>query len=168
MRDEIYAAIKCIKSGKAAGVDDIPAEFLKILEGETLNKLEELCREIYNSGIWPDDFTKSVMIPIPKKPNAMDCAGCRTISLISHASKILLKILNNRIQSKADLMLGKTQFGFRKGCGTREAIGVMRTICERSLEHGNEVFICFVDFEKAFDRIDWVKMLDILKEIGVD
>ena len=61
MRDEIYAAIKCIKSGKAAGVDDIPAEFLKILEGETLNKLEELCREIYNSGIWPDDFTKSVI-----------------------------------------------------------------------------------------------------------
>ena len=168
LRDEIYAAIKCIKSGKAAGVDDIPAEFLKILEGEALNKLEELCREIYNTGIWPDDFTKSVMIPIPKKSNAMDCADYRTISLISHASKILLKILNNRIQSKADLMLGKTQFGFRKGCGTREAIGVMRTICERSLEHGNEVFICFVDFEKAFDRIDWVKMLDILKEIGVD
>ena len=160
--------IKCIKSGTAAGVDDIPAEFLKILEGEALNKLEELCREIYNTGIWPDDFTKSVMIPIPKKSNAMDCADYRTISLISHASKILLKILNNRIQSKADLMLGKTQFGFRKGCGTREAIGVMRTICERSLEHGNEVFICFVDFEKAFDRIDWVKMLDILKEIGVD
>src|SRR5437870_2904966 len=82
--------------------------------------------------------------------------------------KSLLKILNNRIQSKADLMLGKTQFGFRKGCGTRKAIGVMRTFCERSFEHGNEVFICFVDFEKAFDRIDWVKMLDILKEIGVD
>ena len=61
------------------------------------------------------------------------------------------------------MMLSKTQFGFRKGCGTREATGVLRTICERSLEHGNEVFICFVDFEKAFDRIDWVKMLEILK-----
>ena len=67
--------------------------------------------------------------------------------------KILLKIINNRIQSKADMMLGKTQFGFRKGCGTREAIGVMRAICERSLEHGNDVFICFADFEKAFDRM---------------
>src|SRR5438132_4435641 len=61
-RDEIYAAIKSIKSGKAAGVDDIPAEFLKMLEGEALSKLEELCRETYNTGIWPDDFTKSVMI----------------------------------------------------------------------------------------------------------
>ena len=81
---------------------------------------------------------------------------------------IVLKIISNRIQSKADMMLGKTQFGFRKGCGTREAIGVMRAICERSLEHGNDVFICFVDFEKAFDRIDWVKMVKILKKIGVD
>ena len=90
------------------------------------------------------------------------------ISLISHASKILLKIINNHIQSKADMVLSKTQFGFRKGCGTREAIGVMRVICERSLEHGRDVFICFVDFEKAFDRIDWVMMLKILRKVGVD
>ena len=62
------------------------------------------------------------------------------------------------------MMLSKTQFGFRKGCGTREAIGVMRAICERSLEHGNEVFICFVDFEKAFDRIDL--MIDDVRDLG--
>src|SRR6188508_687410 len=65
-------------------------------------------------------------------------------------------------------LISKTQFGFRKGCGTREAIGMMRTLCERSLEHENEVFICFVDYEKAFDRVDWVKMLSILKEVDVD
>jgi hypothetical protein len=59
-------------------------------------------------------------------------------------------------------------FGFRNGCGTREAIGVMRVICERSLEHGNDVCICFVDFEKAFDRINWVMMLKIFRNIGVD
>jgi hypothetical protein len=168
MKEEIYEAIKCMKKGKAAGIDDVPAEFLKLLEGETLKKLVELCMEVYSTGIWPDDFTKSVMIPIPKKANAVECYDYRTISLISHTSKILLKIINNRIQSKADMVLSKTQFGFRKGCGTREAIGVMRVICERSLEHGNEVFICFVDFEKAFDRIDWVMMLNILRKIGVD
>jgi Reverse transcriptase (RNA-dependent DNA polymerase) len=168
MKEEIYEAIKCMKKGKAAGIDDVPAEFLKMLEGETLNKLVELCMKVYSNGVWPDDFTKSVMIPIPKKANAVECSDYRTISLISHASKILLKIINNRIQSKADMVLSKTQFGFRKGCGTREAIGVMRVICERSLEHGNDVFICFVDFEKAFDRIDWVMMLKILRQIGVD
>src|SRR5688572_2276708 len=108
------------------------------------------------------------MIPIPKKANAVECSDYRTISLILHASKILLKIINNRIQSKADMVLSKTQFGFRKDCGTRDAIGVMRVICERSLEHGKDVFICFVEFEKAFDRIDWVMMLKILRKIGVD
>ena len=77
LRDEIYAAIKCLKNGKAAGVDDVPAEFLKMLEGEALKRLVELCMEIYNTGEWPDDFTKSIMIPIPKKANAVDCAVCR-------------------------------------------------------------------------------------------
>ena len=168
MSDEIYAAIRDMKKGKATGIDDIPAEFLKMLEGDALKRLMELCMKIYNTGIWPEDFTKTVMIPLPKKANAVECADYRTISLISHASKILLKIINSRLQSRADMFIGNTQFGFRKGCGTREAIGVMRTICERSLEHGNEVFICFVDFEKAFDRINWVKMLEILKKIGVD
>ena len=98
----------------------------------------------------------------------MDCADYRTISLISHASKILLKILAKRLEGKTETLISKTQFGFRKGCGTREAIGVMRTLCERSLEHGNDVFICFVDYEKAFDRVDWVKMLSLLKGFGVD
>ena len=76
-----------MKKGKASGIDDVPAEFLKMLEGETLKKLVEFCMEVYSTGIWPDDFTKSVMIPIPKKANAVECSDYRTISLISHASK---------------------------------------------------------------------------------
>ena len=114
MKEEIYEAIKSMKNGKAAGIDDVPAEFLKMLEGETRKKLVEPCMEVYNSGIWPEDFTKSVVIPIPKKANAVECSDYRTISLIQHASKIFLKIkiINNRILSKADMMLSKTQFGF--------------------------------------------------------
>jgi hypothetical protein len=87
MREEIYEAIKCMKKGKAAGIDDVPAEFLKMIEGETLKKLVDLCMELYNTGIWPEDFTKSLLIPIPQKANAVDCSDYRTISLISHASK---------------------------------------------------------------------------------
>ena len=76
---------------------------------------------------------------------------------ISHASKILLKILTNRIEAKARDFIGGNQFGFRKGCGKMDAIGVMRMICERSPEFGNNAYICFVDFEKAFDRVNWEK-----------
>src|SRR6476469_8580989 len=101
-------------------------------------------------GIWPSDFTRVVMIPLQKKMNAVECSDHRTISLISHASKILLKILTNRIEAKARDFIERNQFGFRKGCGTRDAIGVMRMICDRSLESGNNEYICFVDFEKAF------------------
>jgi len=168
LADEICAAIKEMKNGKAVGVDDLPAEFLKLLDEGTMRKLVELCVQIYETGIWPEDFTKSIVIPIPKKVNAVDCADFRTISLISHTSKIMLKILTKRLEAKAEGIISKTQFGFRRGCGTREAIGVMRTLCERSLEHGNDLFICFVDFEKAFDHVDWVRLLQILKSIGVD
>src|SRR6478609_9632819 len=81
-----------------------------------------------------------------EKMNAVECSDDRTISLISHASQILVKILTNRIEAKARVFIGRNQFGFRKGCGTRDATGVMRMICERSLEFGNNVYICFVDF----------------------
>src|SRR6267154_2350861 len=80
----------------------------------------------------------------------------------------MLKVLTKRIEAKAKHLLGRSQFGFRKGCGTRDAVGVMRTLCERSLEHGNEVYICFVDFEKAFDRVNWVKMFEIMKSLHID
>ena len=73
--------------------------------------------------MWPKDFTKTVPIPLPKKLNASDCGDCRTISLITHASKILLKVLNKRLEGKAGDCISKTQFGFKRGCGTRDAIG---------------------------------------------
>jgi hypothetical protein len=130
--------------------------------------LEKICKKLYVTGTWPEDFTRVVMVPLPKKQNATECADHRTISLISHASKILLRILTKRIESKANDFMGKTQFGFRRGCGTRDAIGVMRMLTERSLELDNEVFVCFVDFEKAFDRVNWIKMMDVLKKLGVD
>src|SRR5437867_12483701 len=80
----------------------------------------------------------------------------------------MLKVLTKRIEEKAKHLLGRNQFRFRKGCGTRDAVGVMTTLCERSLECGNEVYICFVDFEKAFDRVNWIKMFEIMKSLHID
>ena len=103
-----------------------------------------------------------------KKIGVTDCSDFRTISLICHASKIVLGILKKRITSKADAYLGEDQYGFRRGSGTREAIAAMRIICERCIEHDQEVNICFADFENAFDRIRWDKLMEILKKIGID
>src|SRR5580698_4570128 len=86
-------------------------------------ELVEMCKKMYEEGVWPEDFTRVAMIPIQKKSNAIDCEDHRTINLISHASKILLKILTKRIEAKAKAFIGQNQFGFRKGCGTRDAIG---------------------------------------------
>src|SRR3989441_10085023 len=108
------------------------------------------------------------MIPLPKKKNAVNFSDYRTINLICHASKIMLKVLTKGIEANAKHLLGQNQFGFRKGCGTRDAVGVMRALCERSLECENEVYICFVDFEKAFDRVNWVKIFVILKSLHID
>ena len=104
-------------------MDEIPAELLKILEEEALVYLEKLCKKMFATGSWPEDFTKSIMIPLPKKPNASEFADHRTNSLISHASKILLRILTNRVEARGKHFIGKNKFSFRKGCGTRDAIG---------------------------------------------
>ena len=80
----------------------------------------------------------------------------------------MLRILTKQLEGKVRDFISKTQFGLKKRCGTREAIGVMRMLCEKVLEHGKGLFICFVDYEKAFDRVNWVKMMDTLKQLGVD
>src|SRR6218665_3953895 len=123
---------------------------LKAYALKAVNELIELCQDIYRTGNWPEDFLQTIMIPIKKKTNAMLCEEYRTISLLTHASKILLKVIAKRLQAKAeaDKCLGEDQFCFRKGRGTRDAIGALRMLTERSLEHKQEVYICFVDYEK--------------------
>ena len=165
---EIMAAIKEMKENKSVGVDCIPAEFLKNLGPKGMKLIIELCKDMYEQGTWPKDFTKVVLIPLQKKANAVECEDYRTISLICHASKIMLKILTKRIECKVREFISRNQFGFKRGCGTRDAIGVMRMLTERCLEHGQEIYICFVDFEKAFDRVNWVKMMKILKSLNID
>ena len=128
LESEITSAIKEIKNKKAVGVDNIPAEFWKVLGEKGLKELTKLLQEMYEKGVWPEDFTSIVMIQIEKKVNAMECEDHRTISLISHASKIMLKVLTRRIEAKAKGFSSCNQFGFRRGCGTRDAIDVKRVI----------------------------------------
>ena len=168
LESEVRAVIKEMKENKAVGVDGIPAEFLKNLGPKGMQEIVEICKEMYEQGEWPEEFTKVVLIPIPKKSNATECGDYRTISLICHASKIMLKILIKRIEYKVQNFISRSQFGFKRGCGTRDAIGVLRMLCERNIEYGKDVYVCFVDFEKAFDRVNWTKMMRILEDLRID
>ena len=103
---------------------------------------------MYEEGKWPDDFTRVARIPLPKKNNAAHFSDYRTISLLCHAPKIILKVLTKRLEAKARQLLERNQFGFRKGCGTTDAVGEMRMLCERSLEHGNDVYVRFFTLRK--------------------
>ena len=117
-------AIKEMRNRKATGDDDIPGDVLKLL-GEGLKIMTKLCNTIYNTGEWPQDFTKVTMIALKKNTKATKCSDYRTISLIALTTKIIAKILRRRIETEIEDVLGEDQFGFRRGKGTRDAIGMM-------------------------------------------
>jgi len=113
----------------------------------------------------PRTFT---MVALKKKPQATKCSDHRTISLIARTAKIVAKILRRRIERKTEYVLGEGQFRFRRGKGTRNAIGMPRIISERTLEIDAELCVCFIDGQETFDRVKWTKLLQILKVTGID
>ena len=96
------------------------------------------------------------------------CSDHRTINLVAHTSKIIAKILRRRIERKIEAVLREDRFGFRRGKGTRDAIGKMRITAERTSEIDEELCVCFIDWQKAFDRANWTKLMQILKRNGID
>ena len=109
----------------------------------------------------------SVFIPLPKKGNTKECSNYRTIALISHASKVMLKILQARLQQYVNRELPDVQTGFRKGRGTRDQIANTRWIMEKAREFQKNSYFCFIDYAKAFDCVDYNKLWKILKEMGI-
>ena len=106
-------------------------------------------------------------ILIPKKGNAKECSNYRTIALISHASKVMLKILQARLQQYVNYELPNVQAGFRKGRGTRDQIANMHWVIEKAREFQKNVYFCFIDYAKAFDFVDHNKLWKILQEMGI-
>jgi len=119
--------------------------------------MTKLVNSIYETGEWPKDFTEVTMITLKKKPQVTKFSDHRTISLIAHTAKIVAKILRRRIEKKIEDVLREDQFGFRRGKGTKDAIGMLRIISERTLEIDEELSVCFIDWQKAFDRVNWTK-----------
>ena len=116
---------------------------------------------------WPQDRKRSVFIPFPKKGNVKECSNYRTIALISHASKVMLKILQARLQQYVNRELPDVQAGFRKGGGTRDQIANICWTMEKAREFQKNIYFCFIDYAKAFDCVDHKKLWKILKEMGI-
>ena len=116
---------------------------------------------------WPQDWKRSVFIPIPKKDNAKEFSNYHTIALISHTSKVMLKILQARLQQYVNREIPDIQAGFRKGRGTRDQIANIRWIIKKARELQKNIYFCFIDYAKAFDCVDHNKLWKILKEMGI-
>ena len=113
-----------------------------------LQKITDLANKIYNTGFIPEEMYKSIFIAIPKKPGAVDCSLHRTISLMSQITKIIIKVILNRIKQKLKPEIAEEQYGFIEGNGTRNAIFIMRMLTERSIEVQIDICMCFIDYEK--------------------
>ena len=123
---EVKWALGSITMNKTSGGDGIPAELFEILNDDAMKVLHSICQQIWKTQQWPQDWKRSVFIPIPKKGNAKECSNYCIIALISHASKVMLKILQARLQQYVNRELPDVQAGFRKDRGTRDQIS---TIC---------------------------------------
>lgn len=162
-------AVRDMKAGKAAGPDEVHGELLKTLhDDDHLTVLTSLFNKIYRTGQLPQDWLQSTFIPLPKKPNAKRCEEFRTISLMSHVLKLFLKVLHRRIYRKCEDLLTDTQFGFRGGFGTRDALFAMQVLVQRCRDMNKDIFLCFIDYEKAFDRVQHEKLLELLQRVGLD
>ena len=117
-----------------------------------------ICQQIWKTQQWPQDWKRSVFIPLPKKGNAKECSNYRTIALISHTGKLMLKILQARLQWYVKRELSDVQAGFRKGRGNRDQIANIRWISKKARDFQKNIYFCFIDYAKAFDCVDHNKL----------
>ena len=158
-------ALGSITKSKTNGGDGIPVELFPILKDDALKVLHSICQQIWKTQQCPQDWKRSVLIPIPKKGNAKECSNYRTIALISHASKVMLKILQATLQWYVNCELPNVQAGFRKGRGTRDQVANICWIIKKAREFQKNIYFCFIDYAKVFYCVDHHKLWKILQEL---
>ena len=141
-------------------------QLFQVLKHDAVKVLHSICQHIWKTQQWPQDWKRSVFIPIPKEGNAKECSNYHTFALISDASKVML-IIQARLQQYVNGELPDVQAGFRKGRGTREQISNIRWIIKKAREYHKKIYFCFIDYTKAFDCVDHNKLWKILKEMGI-
>ena len=161
---EVKWALESITSNKASGCDGIPVELFQILKDDRVKVLHSVCQQTWKTQQWPQDWKRSVFIPIPKKGNPKECSNYHTIALISRASKVMLNILQATFQQYVNCELPDYQTSFRKGRGTKDQIANIRWIIKKAREFQKNIYVCFIGYSKAFDCVDHNKLWKILKD----
>ena len=150
---EVKWALGSITTNKVSGGDGIPVELFQILKYDAVKVMQSICRQIWKIQQWPQDWKRSVFLPIPKKSSAKECSKSSTIALISHASKVMLKNLQARLQQYVNRELPDVQAGFRKGRGTRDKIANIRWIITKvCIGEGNDNLFLYSCLENPRDR----------------
>ena len=167
LQSEVRYAVQRMKNGKAVRPDKIAIEMIKALEEFGISKLTEVKNQIYESGNFPEELMKSIFTIIPKKNGATECEQHRTISIMSHITKIILIVLMTRAKEEIKLRTGREQCGFVQDSGTSNAIFMLRTLGERSVEVQKDLYVCFLDYSKAFDTIKHEILLEIVQSMDI-
>ena len=141
-------ALESITMNKASGGDGIPIELFQILKDDAVKVLHLICQHIWKTQQRLKDWKRSVFIPIPKKGSAKECSKYHTFALISHTSKVMLKILQTRLQQYGNCEFPDVQAGFRKGRGTRDQIANICWIIEKARGFQKHIFFCFIDYAR--------------------
>ena len=158
LESEVKWALASITTNKASRGDGILVELFQILRDDAVKVLHSICQQTWKTQQWPQDWKMSVFIPIPKKGSAKECSNYCTIALILHTSKVMLKILQARLQQYVNWELPDVQAGFRKGRGTRDHIANICWIIEKAREFQKNICFCFIDYTKASDCVDHNKL----------
>ena len=167
LKCEVEWSFGRITINKDSGTDGIPGELFKILKDDVVKVLHSTCQQVWKTPQWPQDWKRSVFMLIPKKGDAKECSNYHTIALISHASKVMLKIPQARLQLYMNHECPDVQAGFRKARGTRDQTANICWIFKKAREFQENIYFCFIDYAKAFDYMDHNNPWKILQEMGI-
>ena len=158
LEGEVKWALGSITVNKASGGDGIPVELFQILKDDAVKVLHSTCQQIWKTQQWPQDWKRSVFIPIPKKGNDKECSNYRTIALISHANKVMLKILQARLQQYMNFQMFKLVLEKAEDPEIKLPTSVGKTLKKKQESSRKKIYFCFNDYAKAFHCVDHNKL----------
>ena len=164
---EVKWALESITTNKASGGHGIPVELFQILKDDAMKVLHSICQQIWKTQQWPQDWKKSVFIPIPKKSNAKEWSNYHTIALISHTSKVMLKILQARLQQHMNHEFPDAQLDLEKAEEPENKLQTSVRSSKKQESSRKNIYFCFIDYAKVFDCVGHNKLWKILEDMGI-